>query len=85
MIVSSAKIKDYYLRGGKEMERDVFLASKYLDVLTAEASNDLEWAYQKWLTEKSPVLRLQSGHGYVLLPQMTSEEDQEWLNWYYKK
>jgi hypothetical protein len=84
LIVSSERIENHFNRRGTAMKRDIFLASKYLSILQAKANGEPEAAYKQWIHEKSPVpspLIYESGRK-IQLPQMTPEEEEEWLYWY---
>jgi hypothetical protein len=66
------------------MSRDIYLGSRYFSILKSMAIGDPENAYRQWIKTKSPTWNLSfRGHlQYELLPQMTPEEESEWLYWY---
>ena len=81
LTVSSERIENQFFHRGSVMQRDIFLASKYMSILQAMAKNTPEEAYHRWLHERSPYYDPFYGR-VVQLPQMTSEEEKEWLYWY---
>jgi hypothetical protein len=84
LIVSSERIENHFYRRGSAMKRDIFLSSKYLSILQAKAIGKPEAAYKQWIDEKSPVTAplINDPGRRILLPQMTAEEEEEWLYWY---
>jgi hypothetical protein len=79
-ITSSEQIEDYYIHGRDEIERDVFLASKYLSLLAWSAAGAPQEAYNQLLREREMAMFHLPGV-YTPLP-MTPKEESEWLIWY---
>ena len=80
LIVSSESIEAHFFHREWGMLREIFLASKYLSILKATATDDPGSAYRQWLRDKLPYYDPRFGRAQ--LPQMTSEEEKEWLYWY---
>jgi len=81
LIVSSERVEDHFYNRRWTMGRDIFLAIKYLSILSAVASGNPEAAYKQWIRDKSPSLRWES-LSKEPSPQMTPEEEKEWFYWY---